>query len=61
MKKLVIYHAFCTDGTAAAVAHRIGYERKHPAKDALDEYTYVPMGHGVLDKENEFKETIKGF
>lgn len=61
MKKLVIYHAFCTDGTAAAVAHRIGYERKHPGKDALDEYTYVPMGHGVLDKENEFKETIKGF
>ena len=61
MKKLVIYHAFCTDGTAAAVAHRIGYERKHPGKDALDEYTYVPMAHGLLSNEAAFKEVIKGF
>lgn len=61
MKKLIIYHAYCTDGTAAAVAHRIGYERRHQGKDALDAYTYVPMSHSQLDDLAAFKETIKGF
>lgn len=61
MKKLIIYHAYCTDGTAAAVAHRLAYERKYPTKDVLDLYVYVPMSHGFLDNEAGFKEVIKGF
>ncbi len=58
MKKLVIYHAYCVDGSAAAVAHRIAFERPTRDKDfpvnALDKIDYIPMGHGVLESHEAF-------
>lgn len=68
MKQLVIYHAHCTDGVAAAVAHRLSHERQpridsndNSPRDALDQFDYVPMTHGTLEDEAAFFEVIKGY
>lgn len=68
MKQLVIYHAHCTDGVAAAVAHRIAYERQpnvdsadKAPRNALEYYDYVPMNYGMLEDDSAFFEVIKGY
>lgn len=66
-KELVIYHAFCTDGLAAAIAHRIAYERDPQFKDsttprnALDKYDYLSMSHGYLEQEKSFLEDVEAY
>ena len=58
MKTLVIYHSNCTDGLAAAVAHRIAYERGDHSKSALDKFDYLPMGYDKLGNEEAFFEIV---
>lgn len=66
-KELVIYHAHCTDGLAAAVAHRIAYERDPLYKDsttprnALDKYDYLSMSHARLEQEKSFLEDVEAY
>ena len=67
MKQLVIYHAHCTDGLAAAVAHRIAYERNPQFKEnvtprnALDAYDYLAMSHSRLEQEEGFLDDVKNY
>lgn len=65
---LIIYHGYCTDGLAAAVSHRLTYERRQPLnpndpgpESALDTFDYLAMTHKRLEEEDKFFENVDGY
>lgn len=65
MKRLVVYHSNCVDGVAAAVAHRIGYERGQKTKkeepNALTKNTYKSIGYGDLEDTEKFNSIVEDY
>lgn len=65
MKRLVIYHGNCVDGTAAAVAHRIAYERGLKAKNeepnALLKNIYKKAGYGDLENDAKWEDLVEDY
>lgn len=65
MKRLVAYHANCVDGVAAAVAHRMTYERgqksKNETPNALEKNVYKSINYSDLENDDKFNAIVEDY